>query len=111
MEFFNGHTEFSVKELAEQIGHKSIKTQPAIFKFLRMTGVLNGMVPNPILVKRGLVWVETRDVSYGRRTKSFQKVLFSEAGKNWVEALIYHYYGGSPQIEYYPENGEYHYEE
>ena len=90
--FINNDPVYDVVELVKAINHPVVNTKYKMFKFLRATGVLEGMNSNPLLRKRGIVWDETWDLTRGSWTKKFQKVLFSSKGKRWVAELLDHYY-------------------
>jgi hypothetical protein len=85
--------DITVADLAIQFTNPRINTPRRLFKFLRTTGVLAGMTPNPLLEKRGLLTAETRLYSRGRRSEPFQKVLFSKDGVVFVNQLSQLYYG------------------
>lgn len=83
---------YDIQGLVQYMGRPGLETEYKMVKFLQMTGVLNGMEPNPLLKRRRFIWSETTCVERGNRSKSIQKVMFSEYGREWVEGLASLYY-------------------
>ncbi|MHA4737792.1 hypothetical protein [Dyadobacter sp. MSC1_007] len=78
---------YDIQGLVQYFGRPGLETERKMIKFLQMTGVLNGMEPNPLLKRRRFIWLETTSINRGYRSKAVQKVMFNKYGREWVDGL------------------------
>lgn len=84
---------YSVKDAAQTINHPLTNTQPKMFNFLRSYGILDGMMPNPILIARGFFTIEFRLVKLGSSVKTVPVVRISQKGISFIREYIKLIYG------------------